>query len=65
MKPDWKDAPDWAQWLAMDSDGVWYWYETEPEKQLMGAWYLSRAEGRMEEAVLTDSSWDKTLEPRP
>lgn len=31
MKPDWKDAPEWAQWLAMDSSGLWYWHESEPE----------------------------------
>jgi hypothetical protein len=30
MKPDWKDAPDWANWLAMDDDGEWYWYSIEP-----------------------------------
>lgn len=29
-KPLWKDAPDWAQWLAMDGDGDWFWYEAEP-----------------------------------
>lgn len=31
MKPDWKDAPEWANWLAMDSSGKWYWWEYEPE----------------------------------
>ena len=30
MKPDWKDAPEWANYLAMDSDGGWFWYEHEP-----------------------------------
>lgn len=30
MKPSWDDAPEWAQWLAMDGDGRWVWYETEP-----------------------------------
>ena len=30
MKPDWKDAPEWAMWLAMDEDGEWWWYEDEP-----------------------------------
>lgn len=30
-KPDWKDAPEWAQWLAMDENGVWYWYACQPE----------------------------------
>lgn len=26
MKPDWKDAPDWAQWLCKNH-GEWYWAE--------------------------------------
>ncbi len=30
MKPDWKDAPEWARWLAMDDDGEWFWFESEP-----------------------------------
>ena len=28
--PAWKDAPLWAQWLARDFDGEWYWYENKP-----------------------------------
>lgn len=31
MKPSWNDAPEWAQYLAADKDGEWYWYEREPE----------------------------------
>lgn len=31
MKPDWKDAPEWASWLALDEYGTWYWFELEPE----------------------------------
>lgn len=30
MKPDWKDAPEWANWLAMDDDGEWWWFELKP-----------------------------------
>ena len=30
MKPDWKDAPEWARWLTMDIDGTWVWWELEP-----------------------------------
>lgn len=30
-KPDWRGAPHWANWLSQDSDGVWCWYEPEPE----------------------------------
>lgn len=29
MKPDWKDAPEWANYLALDSDG-YYWFEFQP-----------------------------------
>ena len=31
MKPSWKDAPEWAQWLAMDKAGNWFWFQREPE----------------------------------
>lgn len=30
-KPDWKDAPEWAQFVAMDEDGYWCWHENEPD----------------------------------
>ena len=30
MRPDWKDAPAWANYLAVDIDGCWFWYEHEP-----------------------------------
>lgn len=30
MKPSWKDAPEWANWLAMDDDESWWWFENEP-----------------------------------
>jgi hypothetical protein len=30
MKPDWKDAPEWAQWVAMDGDGKWFWHADKP-----------------------------------
>lgn len=42
MKPDWKDAPEWANWLAMDDNGSWNWYEHEPEFDGRD-WWISRA----------------------
>jgi hypothetical protein len=30
MKPDWKDAPDWARFLGMDWFGIWWWFENKP-----------------------------------
>lgn len=29
-KPSWEDAPEWANWLALDCDGNWWWFENEP-----------------------------------
>ena len=29
-KPSWDDAPEWANWLAMDSDGVFIFHENRP-----------------------------------
>lgn len=44
MKPDWKDAPEWANWLTMDDDGEWYWHETEPSLRYEEYWLAK--EGR-------------------
>lgn len=60
MKPDWKDAPPWAQWLAMDSDGEWHWFEEEPFISLGHCWDC--IEGRMQLAGKTASV---LKEPRP
>jgi hypothetical protein len=61
MKPDWKDAPEWALWLAMDKTGTWYWYEKKPEPTgILRDWNWRN---RRQVAYL--ENWDKTLEPRP
>lgn len=31
VKLPWDEAPEWAQWAAMDADGEWWWYQAEPE----------------------------------
>lgn len=30
-KPDWKLAPEWANYLAFDANGKWFWFENEPK----------------------------------
>lgn len=61
MKPDWKDAPEWANYLAMDEDGKWYWYEHEPV--LMGGyWTVKRGSFSSAE---TEQHWTETKEARP
>lgn len=36
MKPDWKDAPEWADWLWQRSDGSWWFSENVPNQDLGG-----------------------------
>jgi len=62
MKPDWKDAPPWAQWLAMDADGEWYWYEKEPGKRIS---MFGSCGGLIEHASIDAINWRETLEQRP
>jgi hypothetical protein len=60
MKPDWKDAPEWAQWLAQDYDGEWVWHEERP-KLTEGCWFsLGRSRG-----AGYDGRPPPPLEPRP
>ena len=60
MKPDWEDAPEWAQWLAMDRSGRWWFYEFVPRK---GGDLWMPTEGDMEGGICKD--WAETLEGRP
>lgn len=61
MKPDWKDAPEWARYLAMDNDGVWVWYAVEPHYVVdTGRW---ASDG--EEYIPRSSVAPTTLEERP
>lgn len=60
-KPDWKDAPEWAQFLAMDADGEWYWYELEPSADESIWWSY----GRYDFAGRSPPRWRDTLEARP
>jgi hypothetical protein len=62
MKPSWKDAPEWAQYLAQDTNGRWYWWEIEPVLRVNfgeGGWY---ARGRHELAGDTELPIEKRPE---
>ena len=63
VTPNWKEAPEWANYTARDEDGQWYCYETEPQ---MGKtlWLMDRANGRFELAGIAPA-WHETLEKRP
>lgn len=59
MKPDWKDAPEWATHLAQMLDGTWIWFENEPYRS--GEVWRSDS-GRWAVAGVW---WGYTLEARP
>lgn len=64
--PDWSQAPAWAQWWAMDTDGWHYWYSEQPElKENLGYWGRAAADEceRAGRNVLPD--WTRTLRRRP
>jgi len=63
MKPDWKDAPEWARWLAQDGNGVWFWYSTKP-KVIQGDDRWSYG-GTYKRAYVDTKGWKKSLERRP
>lgn len=61
MKPDWKDSPEWANWLAMDKDGLWFWHEEAPEPRSRD-W---ASNGRIWQARDPLPNWLTSMEQRP
>lgn len=61
MKPSWDDAPEWANYLAMDEDGEWWWYEMEPIKRL-GYWSAMGMKSAADQDIY---QWEESLEKRP
>jgi len=62
MKPNWKDAPDWAQYFAQDKSGDCYWYELEPE--IKGYYWNNNLGGKVK-LIYNPVDWIKSLEKRP
>jgi len=60
MKPEWKNAPDWAMYRAMDEDENWCWYEKKPVKSFT---YFVPQQGTKWELSAPD--WENSLEKRP
>jgi hypothetical protein len=59
-KPDWRDAPEWANFLAMDWDGEWVWHEHKPSIH-DGVWLSSGGEVRAARLPRAE----ETLEAKP
>jgi len=59
----WEDAPEWAEWAAMDMDGEWWWYENEPEtdSSVEDGWF---GDGLLQQ-MLYSTPWHKSITQRP
>lgn len=62
-KPSWDDAPEWANWLAMDSDGAWYWYEKKPYID-ESIWDMQLRSRVIKAEPLIYDEWENSLEAR-
>lgn len=62
MKPDWKNAPEWANWLAMDADGEWGWFAEEPNLGYE-EWFYNLGT-RYAAANIQGANWKNTKEQR-
>ena len=69
-KPDWKDAPEEAKFLAQDRDGDWYWWTGRPKVvEPLTYWMPSEDEQETAAVILPNievqEGWKETLESRP
>jgi len=64
MKPSWKDAPEWAQWLARDASGLWCFFETEPKPDNANEMFQTNNQYK-EMDYEKEIAWQETLEKRP
>lgn len=62
LKPDWKTAPSWAQYLAQDPNGGWWWFEVAPCPTSLG-WVVSQLGTGCERATIP-GEWRKSLTVR-
>ena len=66
MKPNWKNAPLWANYLAQDKDGGWTWFSHKPKPEAeWERWNYSQKGARHTQALLVVENWRETLEKRP
>jgi len=59
-KPQWKDAPDWANFMAQDENGRWFWYSERPLSRV-DRWIVSLS-GRLKAVPVIN--WEDSLQER-
>lgn len=57
----WQTAPFWAEWLAMDENGKWFWHDYEPKKGSCTWVSDGLHKSPLDNYFGSDSPWDTTL----
>lgn len=65
LQPDWRHAPPWAKFWAVDSDGGAYWYEVEPQYDIEDECWSISMEFIGRQSPAPDPDWSQTLRSRP
>ena len=58
------DCPDWAQYAAVDSNGIAFWYKKSPSA-VFGKWLEGGGNCQAIDGIYHCSDWSKSLIPRP
>lgn len=64
-KYDWRNIPDWVQYIAIDSYGNKCAFEREPHHHIGGFWASYTGESCLIEEGCSCENWDGSLEKRP
>lgn len=64
MDIDWSKAPEWANWLAQDECGEWFWFENKPELQSEG-WDDDKTYNENKHEIAGVNGWKCSLQKRP
>lgn len=62
IKPDWKNAPEWAEYLAQNEDGTWTFFENEP---FAYDYEWRQVHGKKQWHYVDIENWTESLETRP
>ena len=69
-KPEWKDAPEEARFLAKDRDGDWYWWTGMPKIVEPLTYWMPIEDAQEIPAIILPNievheNWKESLESRP
>ena len=65
-KPSWDEAPEWANWIAQDRDGEWWWFEYQPEESFeFNGWRITGGFADEATRCQVNDKWYDTLQERP